>query len=239
MQRRRFIRLVGGGAVSAAAVVSSAGMAGCSSSMPAEAIEAWQGPASALAADGDMRRWLLSYAILAPHSHNLQSWIADLGTPGEISLYCDLHRLLPQTDPLSRQIMMSHGAFLELLDLSARERGLRAEISLFPQGSFGPEKLDTRPVAQVRLTPDARRRRQQRPAVCANPQTPYESQWLRHRPCRAKSRLGCNGHQRGPLHRAIGGGWTGAARDSGCAPCHCCRGLAHRAHDTAHRHGVL
>jgi hypothetical protein len=155
MQRRHFIRLVGGGAVSAAVVVSSSGMAGCSSSMPAEAIEAWQGPASALAVEGDLRRWLLSYAILAPHSHNLQSWIADLGTPGEITLYCDLHRLLPQTDPLSRQIMMSHGTFLELLDLAARERGLRAEISLFPQGSFGPEKLDTRPVARVRLTPDA------------------------------------------------------------------------------------
>jgi hypothetical protein len=102
-----------------------------------------------------VRRWLLSYAILAPHSHNLQSWMADLRTPGEITLYCDLQRTLPQTDPLSRQIMMSHGTFLELLDLAARERGLRADIALFPQGAFGPDKLDTRPVATVRLTPDA------------------------------------------------------------------------------------
>jgi hypothetical protein len=122
--------------------------------MPLDSIEAWKGPDAAMA-ESDVRRWLLSYAILAPHSHNLQSWIADLGVPGEITLLCDLKRLLPQTDPLSRQIMMSHGTFLELLDLAAKERGLRADITLFPQGVFGPSQLDTRPVARVRLTPDA------------------------------------------------------------------------------------
>ncbi len=149
MQRRHFIRIAGGGTIAAAAV-TSAGLTGCSAGMPPDAIEAWQGPAP----DGDLRRWLLSYAILAPHSHNLQSWIVDLATPNEILLRCDLNRLLPQTDPLSRQIMMSHGTFLELLDLAARERGLRADIALFPQGAFGPDKLDTRPVARVRLSPD-------------------------------------------------------------------------------------
>ena len=49
---------------------------------------------------------------------------------------------------------MSHGTFLELLDIAARERGLRAEITLFPQGPFGPDKLDLRPVARIRLAPD-------------------------------------------------------------------------------------
>jgi hypothetical protein len=123
--------------------------------MPAEAIEAWNGPGPGMVSDPDVRRWLLSYAILAPHSHNLQSWVADLRTPNEITLSCDLQRLLPQTDPMSRQIMMSHGTFLELLDLAARERGLRADIVLFPQGVFEPDKLDTRPVAHIKLAPDA------------------------------------------------------------------------------------
>jgi hypothetical protein len=155
MQRRNFLRIAGGGTI-AAATLGTGALAGCTNTgMPPEAIEAWQGPTADVAADQDLRRWLLSYAILAPHSHNLQSWIADLGTPGEILLSCDLKRLLPQTDPLSRQIMMSHGTFLELFDLAARERGLRADITLFPQGVFGPEKLDTRPVARIRLTPDA------------------------------------------------------------------------------------
>ena len=81
--------------------------------------------------------------------------MVDLRQPNEITLYCDLTRLLPETDPLSRQIMMSHGTFLELLDLAARRKGLRADIELFPQGQFGPDQLDTRPVARIRLAPDA------------------------------------------------------------------------------------
>ena len=155
MQRRLFIRLVGGGSVAAATAVGTATLSGCSAAMPPEAIEAWQGPDASVTADADVRRWLLSYAILAPHSHNLQSWMADLRVPGEITLRCDLKRLLPQTDPLSRQIMMSQGTFLELLDMAARERGLKATIDLFPEGAFGPDKPDTRPVARIRLAPDA------------------------------------------------------------------------------------
>ena len=147
MQRRQFMRMAGGGVVLAA----SASAAGCSSRMPPEAISAWQGPGN----ESDLRRWILGYAILAPHSHNLQSWVVDLSEPGEIVLRCDLQRLLPQTDPYSRQIMMSHGTFLELLDIAARERGQRAEITLFPEGAFGPDKLDARPVARIRLSPDA------------------------------------------------------------------------------------
>lgn len=118
--------------------------------MPAAAIEPWNGPGP----ESDVRRWILGYAILAPHSHNLQSWLVDLSAPDEIVLRCDLGRLLPETDPFSRQIMMSHGTFLELLDIAAHERGLRAEITLFPEGEFGPEKLDRRPVARIRLAAD-------------------------------------------------------------------------------------
>jgi hypothetical protein len=51
--------------------------------------------------------------------------------------------------------MMSHGTFLELLDLAARERGLRADITLFPRGPFGRDRIDDRPVARIRLAPDA------------------------------------------------------------------------------------
>ncbi|MDP3754296.1 twin-arginine translocation pathway signal protein, partial [Polaromonas sp.] len=148
LNRRNFVRLAGGGVVLGA----SASLAGCSSELPPEAIAAWNGPAADTA---DVRRWILSYAILAPHSHNLQSWLVDLRQPGEITLYCDLTRLLPETDPQSRQIMMSHGTFLELLDLAAKQKGLRADITLFPQGEFGPATLDKRPVARIVLAADA------------------------------------------------------------------------------------
>ena len=131
MDRRRFMRVAGGGFVFAATAAST----GCSQEMPAAAIEAWQGPGQ----EADIRRWILGYAILAPHSHNLQSWLVDLGTPDEIVLRCDLARLLPETDPFSPQIMMSHGTFLELLDIAARQRGLRAEITLSPKASSNPD----------------------------------------------------------------------------------------------------
>lgn len=149
MQRRLFIRRAGGGVVAVATVST---LSGCGSALPPEAIAAWQGPPGD---EPDVRRWLLAHAILAPHSHNLQSWLVDLSVPDEITLYIDRGRLLPETDPFSRQMLMSQGTFLELLDLAARQKGLRAEIALFPQGEFPPAAVDARPTARVRLMPDA------------------------------------------------------------------------------------
>jgi hypothetical protein len=147
MDRRLFLRTACGGAIAAATATT---IAGCSSALPPEAIAAWRGPGN----EPDVRRWILSHAILAPHSHNLQSWLVDLSVPDEITLFIDRSRLLPETDPFSRQMMMSQGTFLELLDLAARQKGLRAEIVLFPQGVFAPTTVDARPTAHIRLVPD-------------------------------------------------------------------------------------
>jgi hypothetical protein len=137
---------------------------------------------------GNRRRWILSYAILAPHSHNLQSWLVDLRTPDEIVLRCDRDRLLPETDPFSRQIMMSHGTFLELMDIAARERGLTAEITLFPEGVYLPDKIEERPVARIKLIAGAPQALERHRAIAAEawrielvtPRTILESyKWLR------------------------------------------------------------
>ena len=83
MQRRSFIRLAGGGLVWSA----GAGLAGCSAlAVPDGAVAAWQPPASP---QGDLRHWLLAHALLAPNPHNLQPWLADLATPGQITLRLD------------------------------------------------------------------------------------------------------------------------------------------------------
>ena len=151
MERRSFIRVMGGGVVLAAAPA----LVACSSALPPEAVAAWQPPAPP-APGSDVRRWILAHAILAPHSHNLQSWLVDLRQPGEIALYCDRTRLLPETDPFSRQIMMSQGTFLEVLDLAARQQGLRADIQLFPQGEFDPKAAPANGLtALIRPVPDA------------------------------------------------------------------------------------
>lgn len=138
MQRRQFIRLVGGGTVAAAC-------AGCSTDYPATAVAAWQGPP----ADADLRRWALGYAILAPNSHNRQPWIADLREPDAITLYVDRERLLPETDPWFRQIVVSQGTFIEALVIALRDRGITPRVQLFPQGEFAPRALDDRPVARI------------------------------------------------------------------------------------------
>lgn len=146
MHRRSFLRVAGGGAIAAAVP-----MAGCSAALPEEAVAAWRGPGD----EPDLRRWVLSHAILAPHSHNLQSWLVDLSVPGRITLHIDRTRLLPETDPFSRQMMMSQGTFLELLEQASRQRGHRADIELFPDGVFGPDTVDDRPTARIDLVPDA------------------------------------------------------------------------------------
>ena len=142
MQRRNFIRLVGGGVVSGAV---AAGLAGCSTDYPAQAVQAWMGPTQ----QADVRRWALSFAILAPNSHNRQPWIADLREANALSLYVDRERLLPMTDPWFRQIVVSQGTFIESLVIALRERGLEPVVQLFPQGEFAPRALDERPVARL------------------------------------------------------------------------------------------
>src|SRR5215211_4686422 len=123
--RRRFIKVVGGGAVVAAAGFALSRVDG----MPSEAIEAWQGPPTA---ETDARHWILAHAILAPNPHNMQPWLADLREPGVIDIRVDLDRLLPETDPFGRQILIGHGCFLDLARIAASARGLAAEISFFP-----------------------------------------------------------------------------------------------------------
>ena len=148
MNKRQFLRITGGGLIAAATLGS---LAACSSALPPEAIAAWQPPADNL----DIRRWALSHALLAPHAHNLQSWLVDLDKPDTIILRMDLRRLLPQTDPWSRQLVISQGTFVELLDMAVKEKGYRAEIEMFPEGAFDAKAPDGRPTARIRLVRDA------------------------------------------------------------------------------------
>lgn len=151
MNRRSFIRLAGGGVV-----VAAAGLAGWQYAsrnvfpVPETALAAWAEAGQAQ----DLGRFVLSYAVLAPNSHNKQPWIADLSVEGEIGLSMDTDRLLPQTDPFNRQMMMGLGTFLELLVQAAAVRGHRADIVLFPEGVPG-EHIDSRRMVTVRLIPDA------------------------------------------------------------------------------------
>jgi hypothetical protein len=154
MDRRSFIRLAGGGAIAAAA---AAPIAGCSisSAYPAAAVEAWKGPG----AETDARKRAVAYAITAPNPHNLQPWLVDLREPDVITLYTDRERVLPHTDPFGRQILIGHGAFLELLVIALAEQGLAADVALWPQGELAAnlKEWDRKPIARIAVKPGAAR----------------------------------------------------------------------------------
>jgi len=150
MERRTWLRLIGGGIVGGAL---GTGLTGCSTELPPEVVAAWAGPGPAEAADP--RRWALAHALLAPSSHNRQPWLVDLREANAITLHVDRDRLLPETDPWFRQIVVSQGTFLELLVMALAQRGLAPQVQLFPQGEFTARTLDDRPVARVHWVPGA------------------------------------------------------------------------------------
>lgn len=137
LSRRKMIGLIGGGVVLAAA----AGAGGFAATRrPHVALAPWDVAGSYK----DPRMAALSWAILAPNPHNRQPWLAQLVGNDEILIWRDLSLNLPETDPFDRQLTIGMGCFLEILRQAAAQRGLAADITLFPHGENGP-------VAHIRL----------------------------------------------------------------------------------------
>jgi fermentation-respiration switch protein FrsA (DUF1100 family) len=114
--------------------------------MPAEAVEAWNGPGKDVS---DPRVRAIAFALLAPNPHNKQPWTVDLREAGAATFYVDRDRLLPETDPPSRQITIGCGAFLELLRMAAAEQGYDAQVALFPNGAWAEGQVGAEPLARV------------------------------------------------------------------------------------------
>lgn len=147
MKRRDFLALLGGGVVLAAG--GTLGVV--ATRTPDKALAPWQNAGTSQYAEPRMRA--LSYAILAPNPHNRQPWLVDLSNGNQIILTIDTDKLLPHTDPFSRQITIGLGCFLEVLNMAAAEDGYRADIAVFPQGS-DDTALDQRPVAVIDMVKD-------------------------------------------------------------------------------------
>ena len=143
MKRRKLLSLAG----SAGVIVAAASVGFVTTRTPKGALKPWESAGSMYSEP--MRR-ALSYAILAPNPHNRQPWMVELKSDTEAVLTCDLNRLLPETDPFSRQIVIGLGCFLELFSIAATEHGYRADIRYFPDGEPGDE-LDQRPIAHLSL----------------------------------------------------------------------------------------
>lgn len=93
----------------------------------------------------------IAEGVTAPNSHNTQPWKFLIQGPLQALLYVDETRTLPETDPYSRQILISQGTFLEHLDIGARQMSYKAEIDFFPHGVHVQNDIGSRPVAQISL----------------------------------------------------------------------------------------
>jgi hypothetical protein len=146
-RRRRILRVAGGVGL---ALVGGSGLFAITRT-PEKALAPWRH----LDSDPprDVRLDALRYAILAPNPHNRQPWKIRLSGDDSAALYCDLDRRLPETDPYDRQTLIGFGCFIELACIAAAERGVRLDISEFPEGEFR-DRLDDRPVALLRFVPD-------------------------------------------------------------------------------------
>ena len=146
MRKRDFLKILGGGTILAAAP-------GCTvlRPTPERALAPW---AEAGTSYADPRKRALSWAILAPNPHNRQPWIVDLDEPDRVTLYADVERQLPATDPHSRQITIGLGCFVELMALAAAADGHAVSVTPFPEGVDPTGALDGRPVATATFRED-------------------------------------------------------------------------------------
>ncbi|MDX2276330.1 MAG: hypothetical protein NW206_12835 [Hyphomonadaceae bacterium] len=119
----------------------------CTQQPSADPAAPWRDPG---VGETDPRRFALAHAILAPNPHNTQPWLAALDDADGVTMFCDLERRLPFTDPNDRQITIGLGAFSELYRLAAAQLGYDVHITPFPEGEPTP-RLDARPIAHLRL----------------------------------------------------------------------------------------
>lgn len=80
---------------------------------------------------------ILDDARWAQNAHNMQSWKIDVVSDTKIIGSLDTDRLLPETDPISRQLIISLGALSEVARLSAMGKGKKLDIQW-----IGPDEWD-------------------------------------------------------------------------------------------------
>lgn len=106
-------------------------------------------------AEDDLRLELIEWARLAQNAHNFQSWRVELDAERQdrFMLYIDESRLLPATDPRARQVTISAGTFLAVVDARAVQLGYQVQIELFPEGEYTRTTIGELPVAEVIAVP--------------------------------------------------------------------------------------
>lgn len=144
MKRRDFLKIAGSSSIILAA---STTFIGCAAITNPAANRPWHIAGSDYR---EPRMRALSWAILAPNPHNRQPWLVTMNDDSSITLSIDTAKLLPETDPFNRQILIGMGCFSELLKMAAAEDGYQLVFNWFPDGINNETKiLDNRPIAHI------------------------------------------------------------------------------------------
>ena len=105
---------------------------------------------------------ILHNASLAPSGHNSQPWRVRICKHNEWVIEADPARRLPCVDPDNRELLLSLGAFLENLLITAATFGLHAEIDIMAKNCYDREIVrlvfQEGPLRQFRLQTLKKRR---------------------------------------------------------------------------------
>jgi hypothetical protein len=93
----------------------------------------------------------LRYGVTAPSAHNTQPWRAEVDSALSARLFVDPSRLLPQTDPPGRQVLISQGTLIEATVIAASQLGYQTQVELLPEGPLDGAAPGSRPVARLLL----------------------------------------------------------------------------------------
>ena len=93
----------------------------------------------------------IALGVNAPSPHNTQSWKFKILNDTELLFYVDEHKLLPATDPPSRQIHIGAGCFIETLAIGVTSLGYKAQVQYFPEGYANAADFGKKPVAKIVL----------------------------------------------------------------------------------------
>lgn len=121
--------------------------------------------------------WLdiVGQARWAQNAHDMQSWrlTPSPGNPETLWIRLDSDRLLPRTDPPSRQLLISVGCFLAAAKEAAAARGLELTWTLFPDGVWTPDQPAREPVAALSKAPAPRASAPESPDALSAPTVKY------------------------------------------------------------------
>ena len=97
----------------------------------------------------------IAYGVSASNPHNTQAWKFKIIDEFSLLLFVDATRILPETDPTTRQIHIGCGCFLETAIIGMTQEGFISQIEYFPEKGYEKSNLGQLPVAKLTIKKDA------------------------------------------------------------------------------------